>query len=238
MGYLDNSTITVDAVLTNRGRELLSGGGSATSNFEITKFALADDEVDYTLYNSAHPLGSNAAGRVIEKMPILEASTDDAILMRYKLVTITTDATGGAGVPGPGGSFIIPTILLGTPLSTGNTATLSRAAGGGAGATLTLANIQTNTAAFGTSIGATVTEASKYTVIIADSQIADFVTPYPTANNNLTDSVRRSSRGPVVATGTQFQIRPKNGGTNGTTKVTVYGNSTGATFSFDLIVTA
>ena len=41
MGFLDNSTITVDAILTKRGREILSQGG----NFNITKFALSDEEV-------------------------------------------------------------------------------------------------------------------------------------------------------------------------------------------------
>ena len=36
MGFLDNSTITVDAILTKRGREILSTGG----DFQITKFLL------------------------------------------------------------------------------------------------------------------------------------------------------------------------------------------------------
>ena len=43
MGYLDNSSVTVDAILTLKGRELLAQGGNA---FNITQFALADDEVD------------------------------------------------------------------------------------------------------------------------------------------------------------------------------------------------
>ena len=46
MGYLDNSTITVDAILTKRGRELLAQCRGTTSGFNITRFALADDEVD------------------------------------------------------------------------------------------------------------------------------------------------------------------------------------------------
>jgi len=56
MGYLNKATITVDAILTNRGRELLaqSGRGALT----ITKFSIADDEIDYGLYNVAHPEGS------------------------------------------------------------------------------------------------------------------------------------------------------------------------------------
>ena len=46
MGYLDNTSITVDAILTNKGRELLAQGGTS---FNITQFALGDDEIDYTL---------------------------------------------------------------------------------------------------------------------------------------------------------------------------------------------
>jgi len=48
MGYLNNQIITVDAILTKKGRELLAKGDGS---FNITQFALSDDEVDYTLYN-------------------------------------------------------------------------------------------------------------------------------------------------------------------------------------------
>ena len=48
MGYLNNSTITVDAILTKKGRELLAAG---SSDFNITQFALGDDEVDFGLWN-------------------------------------------------------------------------------------------------------------------------------------------------------------------------------------------
>ena len=54
MGYLDNSSITVDAILTKKGREMLAKG---RDNFIISQFALADDEIDYELWNPAHPLG-------------------------------------------------------------------------------------------------------------------------------------------------------------------------------------
>lgn len=85
MGYLNKSTITVDAVLTKKGRELLSKG---RSEFEITQFAVADDEVDYTLYTTSHPLGSAYYGAIIEGMPVLEASPDETQAMRYKLVSL------------------------------------------------------------------------------------------------------------------------------------------------------
>tara|TARA_B100001778_G_C18360216_1_gene526043 strand:+ start:34 stop:675 length:642 start_codon:yes stop_codon:yes gene_type:complete len=85
MGFLDNSSVTVDAILTKRGRELLAEG---RDKFSITQFALADDEVDYDLWNPAHSLGSDYYGIVIENMPILEAITDDSYLMKYKLLSL------------------------------------------------------------------------------------------------------------------------------------------------------
>jgi hypothetical protein len=90
MGYLDNSTVTVDAILTNKGRELLAAGGQ----LNITKFALSDDEIDYDLWNPAHTLGTNYYGAVIENMPVLEALPDETQMLRYKLVTLPKDAAG------------------------------------------------------------------------------------------------------------------------------------------------
>ena len=85
MGFLDNTSITVDAILTKKGRELLSRG---QNEFRITKFALADDEIDYNLYDTSHPNGSNFYAAVIENMPLLEAFVDENQLMRYKLSTL------------------------------------------------------------------------------------------------------------------------------------------------------
>lgn len=85
MGYLNNQTITVDAILTKKGRELLSKG---QQYFNITQFALSDDEVDYHLWNSAHPSGSNYYGYAIEQMPVLEPTPDETQTMRYKLVSL------------------------------------------------------------------------------------------------------------------------------------------------------
>jgi len=85
MGFLDNTTITVDAILTKKGRELLARG---QNEFRISKFALADDEIDYNLYDTSHPNGSNFYGAVIENMPLLEAFVDENQLMRYKLTTL------------------------------------------------------------------------------------------------------------------------------------------------------
>jgi len=63
MGYLDNSVVTVDAILTKKGRELLARGDGS---FQITQFALADDEIDYTLYNPSHPSGSAYYGKLLK----------------------------------------------------------------------------------------------------------------------------------------------------------------------------
>ena len=70
MGFLDNSSVTVDAILTKRGREILAAGG----DLNITKFALSDEEVDYTLYDVTHPNGTDSYGAVIENMSLLEAT--------------------------------------------------------------------------------------------------------------------------------------------------------------------
>ena len=99
MGYLNNSTITVDAILTKKGRELLARG---RDEFKITQFALADDEIDYDLYNTEHPLGTAYYGAAIENMPIVEALPDETQMMKYKLVTL------------PKGTARIPVVSVGT----------------------------------------------------------------------------------------------------------------------------
>lgn len=85
MGYLNNSIVTVDSILTKKGRELLAKGDGS---FKITQFALGDDEIDYTLYNPYHPSGSAYYGQAIENMPLLEAFPDEMQTMKYKLVTL------------------------------------------------------------------------------------------------------------------------------------------------------
>lgn len=85
MGYLNNSVITVDAILTTKGRELLAKN---YGSFRITQFALADDEIDYTLYNPTHPSGSAYYGEAIDGMPLLEAFPEQNQIMKYKLATL------------------------------------------------------------------------------------------------------------------------------------------------------
>jgi hypothetical protein len=98
MAILNPSYVTVDAVLTKKGRELLARNDGS---FQITQFSLADDEVDYTLYNPTHPSGSAYYGEAIEAMPVIEAFPDEAQIMRYKLVTL------------PRGTSKMPVISLG-----------------------------------------------------------------------------------------------------------------------------
>jgi hypothetical protein len=85
MGYLNNQVVTVDAILTNKGRELLAKNDGS---FRITQFALADDEIDYTLYNPTHPSGSSFYGEAIQNMPLLEAFPTETQIMKYKLATL------------------------------------------------------------------------------------------------------------------------------------------------------
>jgi hypothetical protein len=87
--YIDNTTITVDAILTRRGRELLAKNG----NLNISSFALADDEIDYTLYQSNHPNGSAFYDIALRNAPVFEPFTDETQVMKYKLVTLNQGVT-------------------------------------------------------------------------------------------------------------------------------------------------
>lgn len=98
MGYLNNTSIVVDAILTDTGRQLLAQNDGS---FRITQFALSDDEIDYTLYNPNHPSGSAFAGEAIENMPIIQAFPQSTEIMKYKLVTL------------PRGTAKLPVISIG-----------------------------------------------------------------------------------------------------------------------------
>jgi len=90
MGYLDNTSVIVDAILTKKGRELLS---RQDGSFNVTQFALADDEIDYTLYNELHPNGSAFYGEAIEALPLIEAIPNENNTMISKLVTLPRGTT-------------------------------------------------------------------------------------------------------------------------------------------------
>jgi hypothetical protein len=86
----------VNAVLTKKGREILA----KTGGLNITAFALADDEIDYTQFNPNHPLGSAYYDIAIRNTPIQEPITDESQSMKYKLVTLNDGVTS------------VPTIIL------------------------------------------------------------------------------------------------------------------------------
>jgi len=111
MGYLNNNTVTVDAILTKKGRELLARNDGS---FRITQFSLADDEIDYLLYNPDHPSGSAFYGEAIENMPILEAFPDETQVMKYKLLTLPR---GTAKLPVLETGFSTVTLKQGAALS-------------------------------------------------------------------------------------------------------------------------
>ena len=98
MSYLSSTSVVVDAILTKKGRELLSRNDGS---FRITQFSLSDDEIDYTLYNPNHPSGSAFYGEAIEAMPIIQAYPNDMEIMKYKLITL------------PRGTAKIPVLDLG-----------------------------------------------------------------------------------------------------------------------------
>jgi hypothetical protein len=140
MAILNPTFVTVDAILTTKGRELLARNDGS---FQITQFSLADDEIDYTLYNPLHPSGSAYYGEAIENMPVIEAFPDDSQIMRYKLVTL------------PRGTSRLPVINV------GSTSVILRQ-----GASLTITPQTLNY------LGATSTfEANGYIVTVADSRL-------------------------------------------------------------------
>jgi hypothetical protein len=98
MGYLSNTSVIVDAILTDKGRQLLAQNDGS---FQITQFSLSDDEVNYTLYNPNHPSGSAFYGEAIENMPIIQAFPESQEIMKYKLITL------------PRGTAKLPTLSIG-----------------------------------------------------------------------------------------------------------------------------
>ena len=137
MGYLNNQVVTVDAILTKKGRQLLAQNDGS---FRITQFALADDEIDYTLYNPNNASGSAYYGEAIDNMPLLEAFADESQIMKYKLATL------------PRGTAVLPVLDLGF-------AAITLKQGASLSLTPQTLNYLGNTSAF---------ETSGYTATIAD----------------------------------------------------------------------
>jgi hypothetical protein len=85
MGFINNTSYILNAVLTKKGKQYLA---KSDGKFNITKFALADDEIDYTLWDTAHPKGTDYYGAVLESTPMLEPCVDPEVVMKYKLFTM------------------------------------------------------------------------------------------------------------------------------------------------------
>lgn len=86
MGFLqsDTNNLILDAVLTDKGREFLSRNDGS---FSIVKFALGDDEVDYTIIQK---YGRTVGKEKIEKnTPIMEALTLGSLAQKYKLISVS-----------------------------------------------------------------------------------------------------------------------------------------------------
>lgn len=85
MSYLknNNNKVVVDAILTDYGKAKLASKGT----LDIYKFAVADDEIDYTLYNSDHPDGTDYYNSAIVNLPLLQSLPDFKKSMKYPLFT-------------------------------------------------------------------------------------------------------------------------------------------------------
>ena len=198
MGYLNNSTITIDAILTKKGREILASG---RDQFNITQFALADDEVDYDLYNPDHPLGTAYYGAAIENMPVSEALPDETQMLKYKLVTL------------PKGTAQIPVVSVAGQDTSGITISF------GESTTITpqTINMQAGNTTFG------------YTAILSDSGACDIVANGGSAGTTVPRFVGDASAArSVTVSGTSFTITGKQH-TKGNRQATllIVGNETG-----------
>jgi hypothetical protein len=195
MGYLNNQVITVDAILTNKGRELLAKNDGS---FRITQFALADDEIDYTLYNPNHPSGSSFYGEAIQNMPLLEAFPIETQIMKYKLATL------------PRGTAKLPVLNLGYSAITLNQ-------GAALSITPQTLNYLGNTQAY---------ETSGYSATISDVRLMSTftgvginTTAAATANAAVTSTTTLGTNVSVTVIGSQINLRA-------TTVNTLFGNNT------------
>jgi hypothetical protein len=205
MGYLNNTSIVVDAILTRKGRELLARG---QNEFNITHFALADDEIDYTLWNPDHPQGSAYYGAVIEAMPITEAVPDETQVMRYKLVTL------------PKKTVRIPIV------SVPNTSiTLT------AGQQDIIRPSTINYADGNSTYGYTAVLADSDVAVL---EVVDAALGTKTASTMLTDLEPGQS---VSVVGKTFRVRAKSAiASSKTTTLTIYGNETGGQTTINITV--
>ena len=97
MGFLNHATnnVIIDAVLTERGRELLSRNDGS---FRIKSFSFGDDEVDYNLVKN---YGREIGKEKIEKnTPIFEANPNENIAIKHPLISFPNPLTTITQIPG------------------------------------------------------------------------------------------------------------------------------------------
>jgi len=232
MGFLDNTTITVDAILTKKGRELLARG---QNEFRITKFALADDEIDYNLYDTTHPNGSNYYGSVIENMPLLEAFVDENQLLRYKLTTLPKETAKLPilELPNSTMTFNGPGITQAITPNTRNgvdsayTFVLQDAS---------IANITPIVARSGDPLGERPVEQMPVERRLPDGSLElDFVKPRATTPVFLNESERKRS---ITITSKAVNIIARSITSQQSTNITIVGLDTGATYNLPITVKA
>jgi hypothetical protein len=213
MAILNPTVVTVDAILTTKGRELLARNDGS---FQITQFSLADDEIDYTLYNPNHPSGSAFYGEAIENMPVIQAFPNDTQIMRYKLVTL------------PRGTSRLPVVSLGY-----NTITIKQ------GASLTITPQTLNY------LGATSTfEANGYVATIADIRLVSAFQGTGITTTSVGDQALNTTSGAVLSksvigtsftlTGTTVNTLFGSSLTTLSTTITVIGRDSGARITIPL----
>ena len=203
MAYLDNTEITIDAILTKKGREKLASG----DGLNISQFALGDDEIDYTLYEPAHPKGSAYYDTAIKAIPITEASPDETQTLRYKLVTL------------PKGTSKIPKVEFGVP-----SISVNQTSG-----QVTLSPITSPSG--NTQAGYTIVLANKNAGVISGEGLAAGSGTVPIF---LGDSISTTAQ---VERGMKFTFIPNPNITQTiTTTITVYGNETGGSQTIPVTV--
>jgi hypothetical protein len=84
MAFQDNGgSIILDVVLTDEGRRRLAMGDGS---FSITQFALGDDEINYSLFDTTSTTALQDLS--ILQTPILEAFTNNTSMMKSKLLSL------------------------------------------------------------------------------------------------------------------------------------------------------
>lgn len=207
MAYLNNNVLTVNAILTKKGREVLA----KTGGLNITAFALSDDEIDYTQFNPTHPLGSAYYDIAIRNTPIMEPITDESQMLKYKLVTLNNGVTS------------VPTITIAPPLiSVPRTYTSA------------IDIIPSTTPTYNVNLGYTaiLTNKNVGTLVVTETNnLNSSTSTIPVFSGDL------ASQSSQVVIGNKFRFIPNNSlATTTTTNITIIGNESGGSSSINVTV--